>query len=118
GGRAYIPNSVSSFGPREQSEASVGRSVALPPLALRERVGGTRCPRDPTLDQAFRAASWWHEDSAEAWLRHGEYLVDVMRAQLPAELELDGARVLDFGCGAGRVLRHIPDVIGPDGEAH
>lgn len=66
----------------------------------------------------MRTASWWHEDSAEAWLRHGEHLIGVMRAQLPADLELEGARVLDFGCGAGRVLRHIPDLVGPDGEAH
>lgn len=94
-----------------------GRSLPLPPLHLRERVGATTSA-SAVAERQLRRAVWWHEDPAEAWLRQGESLVATMRSQLPDDVSLEGARVLDFGCGAGRVLRHLVDVVGEDGELH
>lgn len=86
-------------------------------MELRERVGATTST-SAVAERQLRRAVWWHEDPAEAWLRQGESLVATMRQQLPDDVSLDGARVLDFGCGAGRVLRHLIDVVGDDGELH
>ena len=99
------------------AERPTGRSLPLPPLALRERVGATTST-SAVAERQLRRAPWWADDPAEAWLRQGEFLVGTMREQLPADVTLDGARVLDFGCGAGRVLRHLVNVVGEDGDLH
>ena len=41
------------------------------------------------------------------YLDYGRRIRDDIVALLPEGLSLDGRRVLDFGCGAGRVLRHL-----------
>ena len=92
-----------------------GRTLPLPPLALRERVGATTFPGDEAAQRQIRRAPWWDPDPAEAWLRQGEFLRGVLREHLPDDLDLKGARVLDFGCGAGRVMRHLVEDVG-DGE--
>ena len=94
-----------------------GRTLPLPPLALRERVGATTFPDSPVHERQVRRADWWRPDPAESWLCQGAFLVDVLRNQLPAGVTFSGARVLDFGCGAGRVLRHLVDEVG-EGELH
>ncbi len=48
----------------------------------------------------------------------GRFVTQIMRDQLPAGFALRGARVLDFGCGAGRLLRHVIEDVGEDGELH
>jgi SAM-dependent methyltransferase len=93
-------------------------ALPLPPLALRERVGATTFPTSAVHERMVRKASWWDPDPAQSWLRQGRHLVRIMREQLPADFGLSGARVLDFGCGAGRVLRHLPEVVGDAGELH
>lgn len=60
--------------------------MAAPPEAMAKRVGGT------TGDQ---------------FIAQGEMLKRCIRHSLPPDYEFDGKRVLDFGCGAGRVLRHF-----------
>ena len=95
-----------------------GPTLPLPPLALRERVGATTLPGVPEADAALRTAEWWDPDPAQAWLRQGRALADLVRARLPGDLDLRGARVLDFGCGAGRVLRHLAEDLGDDCELH
>lgn len=62
----------------------VSDQVPLPPPALRHRVGDT-------------------EDYMEVGLR----VRDDLCALLPPDWSFEGKRVLDFGCGAGRVLRHF-----------
>jgi SAM-dependent methyltransferase len=48
-------------------------------------------------------------DDAEIYDRIGATTREKLLAALPSEFSWDGARVLDFGCGAGRALRHLDD---------
>ena len=66
----------------------------LPPLELADRVG-----RGAAFDDVGRATR-----------------LEIVK-RLPADWSFDGKRVLDFGCGAGRTLRHfLPDATA--GEFH
>ncbi len=68
--------------------------LPLPPLELANRVG--------CLDEAADPLHWYRELGAN--IRAG------VLAALPDDWALEGKRVLDFGCGAGRTLRHfVPD---------
>jgi SAM-dependent methyltransferase len=109
---------VPDEGPLAKLERSVRRALPLPPLSLRERVGATTFPDDPVSERLVRKAPWWDLDPERAWLRQGRFITQVMRDQLPAGFALRGARVLDFGCGAGRLLRHVIEDVGEDGELH
>jgi SAM-dependent methyltransferase len=64
-------------------------NLPLPPPDLRARVG-------PGSDEVQ------YEDVGRACR-------DAVLAALPDDLALDGKRILDFGCGAGRTLRHFVD---------
>lgn len=63
-------------------------SVPVPPPHLAERVGSP-----PT----------------ESYERRGLDLKKAILGALPGDWSFDGKRVLDFGCGPGRVLRHFRD---------
>lgn len=65
--------------------------LPLPPVELMRRVA--------PLESGDRAAA----DYEAAGLRIKEFIL----SQLPAGWSWEGKRVLDFGCGAGRVLRHF-----------
>jgi len=54
-------------------------------------------------------------NAEETYQRLGEMLCDHLLGALPEDWSSHGKRVLDFGCGAGRVLRHIPSRA-PDAE--
>lgn len=43
----------------------------------------------------------------ERYLQEGAARVEQMLRLLPPDVDLAGGRILDFGCGAGRVLRHL-----------
>lgn len=62
------------------------RELPLPPSALARRVGGTE---------------------GEEFLAQGLRIKETIVAALPADWTFAGKRVLDFGCGVGRVLRHF-----------
>ena len=63
------------------------RTLPLPDFALMHRVGSV--------------------PSAEAYLELGRSLALGLRSALPPEWTFEGKNVLDFGSGAGRVLRHF-----------
>jgi len=62
----------------------------LPPEVLIRRVGWNLFSADP--------ADVYEERGREQWR--------LVKSLLPSDFALDGRRVLDFGAGAGRVLRH------------
>lgn len=62
------------------------RSLPLPPSGLARRVGG---------------------QEGEQFLAQGQRIKQTIVDALPADWTFAGARVLDFGCGVGRVLRHF-----------
>lgn len=65
----------------------------MPPLSLASRVGSLADAEDP--DAFYEQVG-------------GETREQILR-MLPAGYELEGRRLLDFGCGAGRTLRHFLD---------
>jgi SAM-dependent methyltransferase len=62
----------------------------LPPYALVWRVGWNLHARDPTEVYEERGREQWR----------------LIKSLLPEDWSFAGKRVLDFGCGAGRVVRH------------
>lgn len=62
-----------------------------PPWRLARRIGGKRMADDP-----------W-----ESYERVGAVTREAILRLLPDDWEFAGRRVLDFGCGAGRTLRHF-----------
>ncbi|HYJ00543.1 MAG TPA: class I SAM-dependent methyltransferase [Thermoleophilaceae bacterium] len=65
--------------------------LPLPPFELATRVGSLQESDDP----------WGMYDSL------GRAIQQDLLAALPAGFSLEGRRILDFGCGAGRTLRHF-----------
>lgn len=94
--------------------SALAGTLPLPPFDLRQRVGAVTF-RDPGIEAEVRRAAWWDPDPAVAWLRQGAHLAQLIERALLEDRPLRGARVLDFGCGAGRVLRHLVEPVGPDG---
>jgi SAM-dependent methyltransferase len=59
----------------------------------------------PPLDLLQRTGHMGDEDPVGAYERMGKGLRDLIESMLPADWSWEGRRTLDFGCGAGRVLR-------------
>ncbi len=86
------------------SRPSIGYDP-VPPLALAGRVGGsTAFPRH------VWEANPWLRDPLQTYQRLGVAIRDQIVEVLPPDWSLDGRRVLDFGCGSGRVLRHFAEL--------
>jgi SAM-dependent methyltransferase len=66
--------------------------IPLPPEALAARVGVPD-----------------HGDVLKSYVELGEHARQTIVETLPGDWSPDGKRVLDFGCGAGKVLRHLVD---------
>lgn len=91
------------------------RQPPVPPRLLAERVGvvseeamelATGVKRDLFADG--EPPAWWHAgDWRATYEAVGEEIALAIRATLPQSFSWAGKRVLDFGCGAGRVLRHF-----------
>jgi SAM-dependent methyltransferase len=99
--------------PSPRSEADSSRLLPLPPLELMERVGPVSIPAGVVPEgwapDMIAASPWLRPgDAGETYERLGELLCDHVLEVLPADWSFRGKRVLDFGCGAGRVLRHLP----------
>jgi SAM-dependent methyltransferase len=65
-------------------------AIPYPPFSLIQRVGHVG-----------------NENPEEAYDKIGRGIREIIESMLPAPWTWDGERVLDFGCGAGRVLRHF-----------
>lgn len=61
----------------------------------------------PPLDLLQRTGHVGDDDPAAAYLGVGEQIRQQIESFLPADWTWGGKRVLDFGCGAGRVLRQF-----------
>jgi len=80
-----------------------------------ERVGQLTVPpgsleaRPALAKLAAEARPWFRPgDPGETYVRLGEILCEQLLEALPDGWSSHGKRVLDFGCGAGRILRHLP----------
>ena len=80
---------VEALVPAEMPDSAA--DLPLPPYELASRVGSLENTPDP----------WAHYESIGRASRE-----DLLGA-LPADFSFEGRRVLDFGCGAGRTLRHF-----------
>ncbi len=77
--------------PQSRTTMQAVQGLPLPPLELANRVGCLNAAADPL--------QWYIELGVRA-------RADIMAA-LPDNWTFEGKRVLDFGCGAGRTLRHF-----------
>jgi SAM-dependent methyltransferase len=76
----------------------------LPPVELIERVGKSRDLPDEVLAQ-----NPWLSDPAAAYNAIGADIKSQILRALPGGWSFEGKAVLDFGCGAGRVLRQFTE---------
>jgi SAM-dependent methyltransferase len=61
----------------------------------------------PSLDLLQRTGFVGDDNPKEAYDKIGRGIRGIIESMLPAPWTWDEARVMDFGCGAGRVLRHF-----------
>ena len=61
----------------------------------------------PPFDLSERVGHLLGDDPVEYYDRTGSRMRAVIESMLPDDWSWSGRRVLDFGCGAGRVLRHF-----------
>jgi SAM-dependent methyltransferase len=61
----------------------------------------------PPPELAAYVAACSTDDPVALYLEHGAALAARLVTHFPRDLDLAGRRVLDFGCGSGRFLRHL-----------
>jgi SAM-dependent methyltransferase len=67
-------------------------------------------PPLPPVELMTRVGTVAGADPAEFYLREGASVGERIVSLLPPDWSFEGRRVLDFGCGSGRVLRHFLDL--------
>jgi SAM-dependent methyltransferase len=61
----------------------------------------------PPVELAIYVGGHSNEDPVASYLQGGAAYADHLLEALPAGFDLSGGRVLDFGCGSGRIMRHM-----------
>jgi SAM-dependent methyltransferase len=61
----------------------------------------------PPVELAIYVGGHNNEDPVASYLQGGAAYADHLLGALPAGFDLAGKRVLDFGCGSGRIMRHM-----------
>ena len=80
-----------AVGGAEMEQPTGEGEIPVPPFELASRVGTLEGSEDPTAVYEYL----------------GREIKKDLLAGLPEGYSLEGRRVLDFGCGAGRTLRHF-----------
>ncbi len=75
--------------------------------ASRGSVSVIEMPLPPPELAAHVAACSAGGDPVALYLEHGAALAESLVSHFPEDVDLEGRRVLDFGCGSGRFLRHL-----------
>ncbi len=52
----------------------------------------------------------------ESYYASGKKTAELLKAHFEKYIELKNLKILDWGCGPGRVIRHFPEIIGNDCE--
>ncbi len=69
----------------------------------------------PPVDLAFDAYNMFDwEEYKKGGVRHAKIFTDVINEHLNAE----NLKILEWGCGPGRLIRHMPDLIAGNPEIH
>jgi SAM-dependent methyltransferase len=61
----------------------------------------------PPAALAAHVAACSDGDPLTLYIEHGRLLAESLITHFPSDVDLAGKRVLDFGCGSGRFLRHL-----------
>ena len=75
----------------------------------RLRDASTEAPPLPSRELMLRVGLLPTDDLATAYVTLGRAVAEDLVELMPPGWTLEGRRVLDFGCGAGRVLRHFAE---------
>ena len=75
----------------------------------RLRDASTETPPLPSRELMLRVGLLPTDDLATAYVTLGRAVAEDLVELMPPGWTLEGRRVLDFGCGAGRVLRHFAE---------
>jgi 2-polyprenyl-3-methyl-5-hydroxy-6-metoxy-1,4-benzoquinol methylase len=86
--------------------AAVPRRATAPPAGCRVVCRTAAVPFPPSEPMA-RVGPGEGDDACEAFDHEGPRLRKLIESSLPESWSFDGKRVLDFGCGSGRVLRQF-----------
>jgi SAM-dependent methyltransferase len=89
----------SDAAPAATEERTMDSDEPIPPISLTARL-------------ALAPDAW---NDVEGYLQRGELALRAIERALPPDWTWEGKRVLDFGCGAGRTIRHLRGLV-PDGE--
>jgi SAM-dependent methyltransferase/glycosyltransferase involved in cell wall biosynthesis len=97
-----------------------GGPVPPPPVAYGDEMvmTGAAGPPMPPLALAWRVGPLDPADPMADYDRIGKRIHDQLVACLPDDWRWEGKRVLDLGCGAGRVLRHLIGYADVGSELH
>ena len=68
-------------------------------------------PPDYLMYESFRL-------NYEKYYTEGRETAQWLIGQFSPFMELKAKKILDWGCGPGRLVRHLPDLLGPDAEVY